>query len=181
MYASELCFFMMMNLLPNDGNALYSSGLFSQSEADDLFTGLLHTIAWQHEEAVVYGRHIVTKRKVAWYGDKEYAYTYSNVTKNALPWTKELLSIKQRIEEETGEVFNSCLLNLYHNGEEGMGWHSDNESAIVKNSAIASISFGADRMFSFRHKKTKETVSLLLENGSLLLMKDVTQQHWHHS
>lgn len=174
-------FFTMENRLPCDGIALYFDKIFLPGEANRLFDILLQTISWRHEEAVVYGKYIVTKRKVAWYGDKAYSYTYSGITKEALPWTKELLFIKQMVEEKTGETFNSCLLNLYHNGEESMGWHSDNESSIEKNSAIASVSFGAERAFSFRHKKTKETVSLLLENGSLLLMKDTTQQYWHHS
>lgn len=172
---------MMNNLLPYDGTTFYYGKFITPDEATELFNNLLATIAWKHEEAVIYGRHIITKREVAWYGNKAYAYTYSGITKKALPWTKELLLIKQRAEKTTGESFNSCLLNLYHTGEEGMGWHSDDESSIQSHSAIASISFGADRPFSFRHKKTKETVSLRLENGSLLLMKDTTQQHWHHS
>ena len=171
----------MENFLPYSGTALYFGKLFLPDEAECLFNSLLHIIAWRHEEAVVYGRHIITRRMVAWYGDKAYSYTYSGVTKEALPWTEDLSFVKQIAEDKTGETFNSCLLNLYHNGEEGMGWHSDNEAAIEKNSAIASVSFGAERLFAFRHKKTKETVSLLLENGSLLLMKDITQQNWHHS
>ena len=174
-------FITMKNLLPYDGLALYYGSIIPVDEADNLFDNLLNTIAWKHEEAVVYGKHIITKRKVAWYGDKSFLYTYSKITKEALPWTEELLFIKQIIEEKSGETFNSCLLNLYHNGDEGMGWHSDNESSIKKDSAIASVSFGADRTFLFRHKKTKETVSIHLENGSLLLMKDATQQHWQHS
>lgn len=171
----------MTNLLPYDGFAFYYGSIIPKPEACNFFENLLGTTDWKHEEAFVYGRHITTKRKVAWYGDKAYSYTYSKVTKEALPWTEDLLFIKQTIEEKTGEAFNACLLNLYHNGDEGMGWHSDNESSIEKESAIASVSFGADRMFSFRHKKTKETVSILLESGSLLLMKGITQQHWHHS
>ena len=174
-------FMTMINLLPYDGLALYYGRIIPDEEAGVMFKNLLATIAWKHEEAIVYGRHIITKRKAAWYGNKAYSYTYSKITKEAFPWTKDLLLIKRTAEEKTGETFNSCLLNLYHDGEEGMGWHSDNESSIEKESAIASVSFGADRMFSFRHKKTKEIVSVLLESGSLLLMKDTTQQHWYHS
>src|SRR6185437_9422544 len=121
-----------------------------------------------------------TKRKVAWYGDKRFQYTYSKITKLALPWTNKLLQIKSFTEERTGETFNSCLLNLYHSGEEGMAWHSDGENDLKKNGAIASLSFGAERKFSFKHKQTKETVSLILEHGSLLMMKDATQQNWLH-
>lgn len=80
----------------------------------------------------------------------------------------------------TGETFNSCLLNLYHNGDEGMAWHSDGEKDLKKNGAIGSLSFGAVRKFAFKHKQTKEHVGLTLEHGSLLVMKDETQSHWLH-
>jgi len=98
-----------------------------------------------------------------------------------LAFTKELLSLKIKVEEITNEKYNACLLNLYHDGEEGMGWHSDNESTIVSESSIASVSFGAERKFSLKHKESKETISLILENGSLLEMKGLTQRFWQHS
>src|SRR6185503_3712203 len=79
-----------------------------------------------------------------------------------------------------GETYNSCLLNLYHDGSEGMAYHSDGETDLKKNGAIASLSFGAERKFSFKHKQTKETVSVILEHGSLLVMKDTTQTNWLH-
>ena len=135
----------------------------------------------KNDEVVIYGKHIVTDRKIAWYGDEPYNYTYSNTTKQAHLWTRELLQLKQVVEESTDTVFNSCLLNLYHNGAEGMSWHSDNEEALGKNAVIASLSLGAQRKFSFKHKQNKKTVSLELEDGSLLLMKGETQQHWQHS
>ena len=171
----------MINLLPYDGLVFYYGSLFSGNEADNLFTNLLQTIAWEHEEAIIYGKHIVTKRKAAWYGNAAYAYTYSGITKKALLWTEELLQLKQASEEISGTTYNSCLLNLYHSGEEGMGWHSDNEATLKKEGAIASFSFGAERKFSFKHRKTGETVSLMLEHGSLLLMKEATQHYWLHS
>ncbi len=137
-------------------------------------------ISWKNDEAVIFGKLILTKRKVAWYGDEEFSYTYSNRTKTALPWTEELLQLKAVAEAETGETYNSCLLNLYHSGEEGMAWHSDGEKDLKKNGAIASMSFGAERKFAFKHKQNKETVSLILEHGSLLVMKGTTQTHWLH-
>ena len=128
----------------------------------------------------MFGKHIVTKRKVAWYGDASYSYTYSKKTKQALAWTDELKALKYLVEHKTETKFNSCLLNLYHSGDEGMSWHSDDEKDLEENSAIASLSLGAERKFSFRHKQSKETVALMLEHGSLLVMKDITQTHWHH-
>ncbi|PKB18783.1 alpha-ketoglutarate-dependent dioxygenase AlkB [Flavobacterium sp. 5] len=168
------------NLLPNDGTVNYYGKLFSHTEANHYLDCLLNTIEWKNDEAVIFGKHIITKRKVAWYGDNKFDYTYSNTTKQALPWTKELLELKSAIEKQTGEHFNSCLLNLYHNGNEGMAWHSDAEKDLKKNGAIASLSFGAERKFVFKHKQTKETISLILEHGSLLIMKDTTQTNWLH-
>ncbi len=168
------------NLLPKDGTVMYFGKLFSSAEANHYFEMLLHTIEWKNDEAVIYGKRFVTKRKVAWYGESEFEYTYSNTTKKALPWTKVLLDLKAIVEQQTGETFNSCLLNLYHNGNEGMAWHSDGEKDLKKNGAIGSLSFGAERKFSFKHKMGKETVSLVLEHGSLLVMKDETQTYWLH-
>ncbi|MEL6919216.1 MAG: alpha-ketoglutarate-dependent dioxygenase AlkB, partial [Bacteroidota bacterium] len=144
------------NLLHKDGTVHYFGPLFTRQEAHTVLHTLLTTIAWKNDEALIYGKRIITKRKVAWYGEKPFAYTYSKTTKHALPWTSELVSLKNTVEEKTGETFNSCLLNLYHNGNEGMAWHSDAEKDLKKNGAIASLSFGAERKFSFKHKETKE-------------------------
>jgi alkylated DNA repair dioxygenase AlkB len=168
------------NLLPKDGTVHYYGKLFSNEEANDYLIALLNTIEWKNDEAIIFGKLLITKRKVAWYGDQDFEYTYSNTTKRALPWTAELLALKTIAEEKTGEQFNACLLNLYHNGNEGMAWHSDAEKDLKKNGAIASLSFGAERKFSFKHKQTKETVSVILEHGSLLVMRDTTQSNWLH-
>ncbi|MDC7999910.1 alpha-ketoglutarate-dependent dioxygenase AlkB [Aequorivita todarodis] len=168
------------NLLPRDGTVNYFGKVFSEEEADRYFEILLNTIDWKNDEAIIFGKKIITKRKVAWYGDTEFEYTYSKITKKASLWTPELSALKRTVEEKSGETFNSCLLNLYHSGEEGMAWHSDAEKDLKKNGAIASVSFGAERKFAFKHKQTKETISLNLEHGSLLIMKGTTQTHWLH-
>jgi len=168
------------NWLPHDGTVNYYGKLFNQEEADYYLEKLLNTIEWRNDQAVLFGKKYITKRKVAWYGEKPFEYTYSNTTKYALPWTKELLRLKSIIETASGETFNSCLLNLYHNGEEGMAWHSDGEPDLQKNGAIGSLTFGAERKFAFKHKQTNEKVALVLEHGSLLVMKDTTQTHWLH-
>jgi alkylated DNA repair dioxygenase AlkB len=169
-----------INLLPKDGTVNYYGQVFNKAEADFYYERLLKDIAWENDQAVIFGKLIVTKRKVAWYGEKSFEYTYSNITKNALPWTNELLALKQKVEELSGDTFNSCLLNLYHNGDEGMAWHSDGEKDLKKNGAIASLSFGAERKFAFKHKVDKTTIALTLAHGSLLMMKDTTQTHWLH-
>jgi alkylated DNA repair dioxygenase AlkB len=168
------------NLLSKDGIVNYYGKVFSIRDANYYLECLLHKIDWKNDEAVIFGKRILTKRKVAWYGDQDFEYTYSNTTKRALPWTKELLELKSVTENRTGETFNSCLLNLYHSGEEAMAWHSDAEKDLKRDGAIGSLSFGAERKFSFKHKQTKETVSLILEHGSLLIMQDTCQTFWLH-
>ncbi len=169
------------NLLPFDGTVIYHGKIMKPTVAANYHNVLMDTIQWKNDEAIIFGKHIITKRKAAWYGDEGYLYTYSNTTKKALAWTPELLELKQMVEAITSTTFNSCLLNLYHNGDEGMAWHSDDESSLGKNTTIASVSFGAERKFSLKHKKGKETVSVILESGSLLVMKDTTQTNWLHS
>ncbi|TVP51077.1 MAG: alpha-ketoglutarate-dependent dioxygenase AlkB [Mongoliibacter sp.] len=169
-----------LNLLPMDGSVLYFGKIFSTIEADHFFKMMYEKIEWKKDEAMIFGKKIYTKRKVAWYADFPFEYTYSNVTKSALPWTDELLEIKKITENVSGERFNSCLLNLYHSGSEGMAWHSDGERDLKKNGAIGSVSFGAERKFSFKHKNSGQKIDLLLEHGSLLIMKGETQTHWMH-
>jgi len=168
------------NLLPYDGEALYYGHILNAEQCAMYYDALFNTIAWQHDQAIIYGKHFTTKRKVAWYGNEQYSYTYSNTTKQALTWTPELLELKQLVENISGTQFNSCLLNLYHNGDEGMAWHSDNEKALGKNTVIASVSLGAARKFSFKHKQTAEKRDILLDPGSLLVMRGTTQTHWLH-
>ncbi len=170
------------NLLPCDGIVNYHGPIMKAAEADRCFSRLLDDVPWRQDELVMFGRRITTARKVAWYGDSGFAYTYSGTTKEALPWTDELLRLKSLVEEISGGSFNSCLLNLYHTGGEGMAWHSDDESTLVPQAAIASVSLGAERPFAFKHKSRPELrVSIKLQHGSLLVMKGATQEQWLHS
>jgi len=170
------------NLLPCDGIVEYRGRILDLSEADAAFRLLRNHIAWRHDEVRLFGKRIVTARMVAWYGDRDYTYVYSGTERRALPWTEELLGLKARVEAALGERFNSCLLNLYHDGSEGMGWHSDAESTLVEDAAIASLSLGAERKFALRHKRRREEkVSVVLEHGSLLAMRGETQRHWSHA
>jgi alkylated DNA repair dioxygenase AlkB len=169
------------NLLPYDGVVNYFGPIISPVEADHYFSALLAHVPWKHDELVIFGRHIVTTREVAWFGDAGCAYTYSGTTKEAVPWTTELRELKALVEKLTQATYNSCLANLYHEGSEGMSWHSDDEKELASCATIASLSFGAERKFSFKHKRTQETTSILLAHGSLLAMRDTTQIHWLHA
>ena len=171
----------MINLLPADGIADYYGQVLAPAEATHYLDRFMQHIEWRNDEAVIFGRHIITKRKVAWYGDSDYNYAYSNIIRQALPWTEDLLELKALTERLTAATYNSCLLNLYHDGDEGMAWHSDDEKELAPQGAIASLSFGAERRFLFRHRQTKEQIELSLAAGSLLVMRGATQTHWLHS
>lgn len=168
------------NLLSGDGRVHYFGPILDPVEVAAYFETLRRTIPWRNDESVIFGKLIRTARQVAWYGDRAFSYTYSGTTKTALPWTPELQALKSRVEAHSGETYNSCLLNLYHHGEEGMAWHSDDESSLARHAAIASLSLGAERKFSFKHKRTGESISLMLKSGSLLVMEGATQTHWLH-
>jgi len=160
---------------------MYYGTVFKPEDSARLFSLLSTKIVWENDILYMFGKQIITDRRVAWYGNKAYPYNYSNHTRVALPWTQELLYIRDKIEHISSETYNSCLLNIYRSGEEGMSWHSDNEKELEKNAAIASVSLGAERKFSFKHKQTKESHSVLLENGSLLVMKGEIQHYWKHA
>ena len=169
------------NILPHDGIALYYDKIIADDQVKQLYDALLNNILWENERVIMFGKEIITKRKVAFFSDPSISYRYASKTKIGLPWTSSLLIIKNIVESITKESYNACLLNLYHNGEESMGWHSDNEKEIITNSSIASLSLGASRKFSFKNKETKESVSIELANGSLLEMKGSVQTHWWHA
>jgi len=170
----------MNNLLPKDGTVHYYGKIFMEEQSEIYYVKLLNEINWQHDVVKIFGKEIITKRKVAFLGDEGISYKYSGKTKIAEKWLKFILEIKSTVEQISGEKFNACLLNYYHDGSEAMSWHSDNEKEILKDSAIASVSFGAERKFGFKHNFSKEEISLMLEKGSLLIMKDETQIYWKH-
>ena len=168
-------------IINKEGQAIYFGKIISEEQINVFFEELINKIDWKNEVVVMFGNEITTKRKVAFYSDPNIQYRYSQKTKKGLEWISILLQIKSIVESYTQTQYNACLLNLYHNGNEAMGWHSDNEVEIMPNSSIASISLGAERKFSFKNKTTKETNTILLENGSLLEMKGELQNHWLHS
>ena len=158
--------------------------IMSIEDSGYYFQRLLNTIDWRSDQALVLGKVIKTQRKYAWCADtldgEPFAYRYSGVTRYSILFSDELFALKNLVEKHTNETYNSCLLNLYHSGEEGMGWHSDGEKDLKEQGAIASLSFGVARKFSFKHKASKEVISLQLKPGSLLVIKGTTQKHWLH-
>lgn len=169
------------NLLPYDGLVRNMGCIYSKKEAQSILETLQNEIRWQEEELQMFGKKIKMRRKVAWYSDRNFTYRYSGVDKTGHLWTPLLKQLKDQVENLSGAQFNSCLLNYYLDGQDGMGWHSDNEKSLVKDACIASLSFGAERIFKLKHKQTKEVVNIPLESGQLILMEKQTQEFWKHS
>jgi alkylated DNA repair dioxygenase AlkB len=168
-------------LIP-DGDMLLIEHFFPKEEADRMYERLLNHIEWKQGAITLYGKEHQTPRLTAWYGDKGKSYTFSGTRLEPLPWTEDLLAIRQRVEKEAGVLFNSVLLNLYRSGQDSVGWHRDDEPEFGANPVIASVSFGESRPFQFRHKfkKEAEKLSIPLHHGSLLIMKGTTQHFWEH-
>jgi alkylated DNA repair dioxygenase AlkB len=171
----------LQNLLPEHGSVYYYPEFCDVVSSAHLVKVLQQSLVWESDQLIMFGKRITTRRKVAWVGDLNCSYTYSGVQKNSQAWTPELIQIKTKFEEMTQTEFNSCLLNLYHDGNDGMGWHSDDEKELDAQAPIASLSLGAKRKFAFRNKENKSTVSVFLENGSALIMHAPTQDYWQHS
>ena len=170
-----------LNILPKDGRAEYLPGVLSERYSANLMSQLKASLLWESDQLIMFGKKITTRRKVAWVGDPNCSYTYSGVKKSPQAWSSDLLSIKAQVEELAQSEFNSCLLNFYHDGDDGMSWHSDDEKELDANSPIVSLSLGARRKFAFRHIEDKTTIPLYLESGSVLIMRSPTQEFWQHA
>ncbi|MEO6636792.1 MAG: alpha-ketoglutarate-dependent dioxygenase AlkB [Ginsengibacter sp.] len=165
-----------------DADLIYIENFFSKETADSLYKKLLNHTNWLETKATVYGTEHNTPRLTAWYGDAGTEYTFSGNKMHPFSWTDDLLFIKEKVDKESGVVFNSVLLNLYRNGKDSVGWHRDNEKEFGTNPVITSVSFGETRPFHLKHKfkKDQEKVIIPLTHGSLLIMKGKTQHYWEH-
>jgi alkylated DNA repair dioxygenase AlkB len=169
------------NLLPFDGEVFLYPNFYQEDGVYDLFEELKHTILWKQDKMKIYGNSVNFPRLTSWYADGDKTYTYSGVVNTPIPFTPLLIQIKQAAEAQCGKQFNSALLNFYRNGEDSMGWHSDDERELSGDPVIASVSFGATRIFQFKHKVQKNAkISIALNNGSLLIMQGQTQHYWLH-
>lgn len=164
-----------------DAEITYQPNFLSEEEANTYFDNLKATVAWQQDDITVFGKVHPQPRLTALFGNDEKTYSYSNITMYPNKFGGKLLKLKQEIELKTQKVFTTCLLNLYRDGKDSNGWHSDDEKELGKNPVIASISLGEERYFHLRHKKDKNLKQkILLQHGSLLLMQGPTQHFWQH-
>jgi alkylated DNA repair dioxygenase AlkB len=166
----------------NHSKVTYQPEFLTDLEAQSCFDYFLSNLIWSHDEARIYGKTIITKRKISWFADKDFDYNYSGISRIAQDWDPLLLKIKIKLEQEAGCTFNSCLLNLYHNGAEGMAWHSDDQNHLdPESTTVAIISLGAERFFKLRETNCRSNqYKVTLERGSLLLMRDQTQKYYQH-
>lgn len=169
------------NLLPSNGDVQFYPQFFTKAESDIYLQHLLTQINWQQEPIKIFGKEVMQPRLTAWYGNADKPYTYSCITMQPNSWTDILTAIKTKIETAANIQFTSALLNLYRDGQDSMGWHRDNETALGTNPVIASVSFGASRVFQLRDYASKKSLqSIELTHGSLLLMSGATQHYWEH-
>lgn len=165
----------------NDAELLYHPNFFDKLESDSIFKTLLETIQWKQDTINMYGRELPLPRLSAWYGENNKPYTYSGITLNPLPWTDELLKIKEKIEAEAKVKFSSVLLNRYRDGQDYVGWHTDAEKELGRNPVIGSVNFGATRKFQLRRiDDHKEKFEVELSHGTFLVMQGTTQHFWQH-
>lgn len=151
------------------------------SVADQWLEQLTQQTPWQQPQVRIYGRQLAVPRLVAWYGDAEASYRYSGLTHQPLPWTPLLAQIRAQVEQAAGQPLNGVLLNYYRDGQDSMGWHSDDEAELGTNPLIASLNLGGTRRFDLRRKgHNRIEHSLHLQHGSLLVMRGATQHHWQH-
>lgn len=174
-----------LNLLTFDGIVEDHGPLVAPARADAWMQALLEAVPWQHDEVMMYGRRIVTARQTAWYGDAGMCYRYSGITRQPMPWLPLLVRIRAQVQARLRPAvpvhFNSCLLNRYEDGSQGMSWHADDEPELGEAPVIASLSLGATRKFVLRHRASGQKVGLMLEHGQLLVMRGATQRHWQHA
>lgn len=155
-------------------------GFLGESQARELFSCFREQVQWRQEHAKLFGERIRLPRLTAWYADSGRSYLYSGIHNVPEPWTVELAELRDAVATAANARFNSVLLNLYRDGEDSVGWHSDDEAQLGRRPTIASVSLGETRKFRLRHKATKETRSIELSSGSLLVMRDLSQQEWQH-
>ena len=165
-----------------DAELSFYERAFSVDEADRYLRTLMAETPWRRDHITIHGRTIPLPRLQTWYADDGATLNYSGLSVPACAWTRDLVSIRDRVTELTGLRFNGVLLNCYRDGNDSVGWHSDNEAEWGPNPVIASVSFGATRDFMLKHLTLEEVdpVRCVLSHGSLLVMGDGVQTHWQH-
>ncbi len=171
-----------MEIKLKNGRVSYLPLFFNKEESDRIFQELYTTLSWKQDDIFLFGKTHKIPRLQAWYGDEKKTYCYSGIEMKPLAWTELLSTIRVKLEKYSGFKFNSVLANLYRDGRDSNGWHADDEKELGENPIIASLSFGQTRRFRMKHKyDNKESLSIDLDHGSLLIMTGETQHFWKHT
>lgn len=168
------------DVLPFDGSARLHREFLDARSADRILRDLLTEIPWTTHDIVLFGKKMTEPRLSAWIADANVSYRYSGIERRPEPWTPTLSSLRDTCEAKLEAKFNSVLANHYRDGDDSMGWHADDERELGPEPVIASLSFGVERRFDFKHRTTGETHSVVLPHGSLLVMSGATQRNWVH-
>ena len=163
-----------------DAEIEYYPDFFSSAKANELLLKLQNEIPWRQDNITVYGKSHAQPRLTALFGNEGKPYGYSNIVMQPHHWSPLIVFIKEEIEKICNENFTTVLLNLYRDGQDSNGWHADNEKELGRNPVIASVSFGAERVFQLKHNTLELKQNIVLEDGSLLIMKGTTQHFWKH-
>lgn len=164
-----------------DAELIYIPNFLNHKQANHYFKHLKSNVKWQQDDITIFGKTYKQPRLTALYAENKASYSYSNIIMHPEPFSSELLELKHAIDKEAQQKFTTALINLYRNGYDSNGWHADNEKELGINPIIASLSLGAARSFHFKHRKLKEERhKIVLEHGSLLIMKNAMQHHWLH-
>lgn len=164
-----------------DAEIIYYPEFYDKPAADLMYTELVKDILWQQDEIRVFGKIHPQPRLTALYGNEGKSYSYSNIKMQPHPWNLLLQKIKSEVEKVAETHFSTVLLNYYRDGKDSNGWHADNEKELGRNPIIASVSFGEERKFQLKHNiNSNAKMTLNLNHGSLLLMKEGSQVHYKH-
>lgn len=163
-----------------DADVDYIPNWLTHKHAKHLMDYFVPRLQWQQPSIQLYGKMHKIPRLQAWYGDANTQYEYSKLSMQPLPWEPRLFKLKQACEQQCDVAFNSVLANYYRDGNDSMGMHADNEPELGAEPVIASVSLGQARRFNFKHNESKESQKILLEHGSLLIMRGKTQSYWQH-
>jgi len=164
-------------LIKDDGVVQYCSHYDDSHSLNSLIEGII----WRNDTITMFGKTHPLPRLTAWYGDHNIQYTYSRITMTSEYWTPALLELKTKLEKDLNAKFNSVLINYYRDGNDHMSWHTDNERTLGREPLIASLSYGAERIFQLKHKKDKnKKFDIVAEDKSLIVMKGSLQENWYH-
>ena len=167
-------------ILPFDGSAVLHRRVFNEEFSRKAFERLQAETPWEQPEIVMFGKKYPQAGKSTWHTNTGVNYVYSRIERVAHPMTDLLDEFRLKCESVAGASFNSVLVNLYRDGNDSVSWHADNEAINGREPTIASVSLGATRRFDLRHRETKQTVRVDLEDGSLLVMSGLSQICWVH-